>query len=730
MAPQIDYLVYSADLPTAISLRSDLGQRQLPRWLTPVGSSTGLTYLYRYTLAKNPNYLNLQVNRYARLPVGDVAVRALKPEDIEQYQEIRKQLADKNWQEVAQALKPLVERHPRVAPMRYNLACALAQLGELDAAMEQLTEAVASGWSDATHTQNDADLAPLADRDDFKSLLDEMRRRPIQVQPSLAFSAATSWSLLGEPAAAGEGDRYLLSSVLAVTSGRGLSVAESVAALRRSAESDGTRPGGTIYFCRSGDKARSGPREPYFDSAVKQLAALGVKAEVLDAPLPRGKHDVQGVVAGVANVNWKATQSEIRPGAFCDHLTSLAGVLTEGGGQTPLTEWLRSGAAGSSGTVTEPYNLPAKFPSAFLHVHYAEGCSLAEAFYQSVAGPYQQLLVGDPLCQPWARIPEVQLEGFEPGQVVGEIITLEPKVVGRPAESIDRMEVFLGGRRVASGQLGQKFRIDTREHPDGWHEIRIVAVAGDPIATQGGTVLPLIFANGQRIIEHELPEEERWRWDQPYPVTLASSGADRILLVHHDRVVATIEGDTGTLELDLARLGPGTVTLQAVAVEDGTPPKLVHGEPWTVVAIPPRPRPPIVHRQPDTWKPGLLLSVNDGRPPAVVDDLRPGDWLENLKLPENAAFVLSGRFEIEATELYQFQWRGDADVRVEVDGQVLGQTEANTWAYAPIALREGFHEVLIHGTATKNPKLTVRFGRSGTRSLDQGRFICQPDTDE
>ena len=40
-----------------------------------------------------------------------------------------------------------------------------------------------------------------------------------------------------------------------------------------------------------------------------------------------------------------------------------------------------------------------------IQVHYARGCSLAEAFYQSVYAPYQLMIVGDPLCRPWANIP-------------------------------------------------------------------------------------------------------------------------------------------------------------------------------------------------------------------------------------------------------------------------------------------------------------------------------------
>jgi len=119
-------------------------------------------------------------------------------------------------------------------------------------------------------------------------------------------------------------------------------------------------------------------------------------------------------MVGKSDFNWPASGSTILPGAICEHLTSLGGVMVENGGQTPLSEFIRNGAAGASGTVTEPYAIQAKFPDPFLHVHYVKGCTLAEAFYQSVRGPYQLLIVGDPLCRPWARIPQVTSRASSP----------------------------------------------------------------------------------------------------------------------------------------------------------------------------------------------------------------------------------------------------------------------------------------------------------------------------
>ncbi len=95
---------------------------------------------------------------------------------------------------------------------------------------------------------------------------------------------------------------------------------------------------------------------------------------------------------GSASFAWIASGSKLVPGAIAENLTSLNGKM-DGVGQTKLTEYLAHGAAGSSGAVEEPYSLQQKFPLPFIHETYARGATLAEAFYQSVLGPYQLLIV-------------------------------------------------------------------------------------------------------------------------------------------------------------------------------------------------------------------------------------------------------------------------------------------------------------------------------------------------
>ncbi len=125
-----------------------------------------------------------------------------------------------------------------------------------------------------------------------------------------------------------------------------------------------------------------------------------------------------GATLGISDVSWPATKSTILPGAIVENLTSLGGAM-EVPAQTKLTEFLRYGAAASSGTVTEPFTIPQKFPHAMIHAYYAAGLTVAEAYYSSISGPYQLLIAGDPLCAPFAKPPRFTLGGVTEGMQIG-----------------------------------------------------------------------------------------------------------------------------------------------------------------------------------------------------------------------------------------------------------------------------------------------------------------------
>ncbi len=303
----------------------------------------------------------------------------------------------------------MIKSKPGNPATLYAHACVLAELGRKSDALAELTKAVDNGFIDAEKAAGEAHFKSIAGQDEFKAILARMKKaaasrpadKPSDPCGAMAFDANAAWNAQGEIVPSGNGEKYILSTLLAWTSGRGNSVSEALDCLRRAAAADGQTPTGTVYF-QVNDDVRSRTRVWGFDAAIKALKGMGVAAEREGPGLPDKKH-VAGMVAGVSDFNFAATGSTFDAGAIAEHLTSFGGMLDEGCGQTAMTEWIRCGAAGTSGTVTEPFAIQNKFPLPAIQVHYAHGCSLAEAFYLSVMGPYQLLIMGDPLCKPWRR---------------------------------------------------------------------------------------------------------------------------------------------------------------------------------------------------------------------------------------------------------------------------------------------------------------------------------------
>jgi Tetratricopeptide repeat len=719
---QIDCITYSSDLPYAVDVRSDLGSRKVFRVLTPTASINGLTYLYEPVLAKDVNYLRLDSNRYMRRRLSGRKRETITSDEMIQYGEATRFIRRKKWADAVPILRKLANKHPDRDGLHYNLACCLARTGKADDAIAALRKAVGAGWSDSAHAGKDADLAPLRKHKEFAALLKAMdgkRKETFDVQPTLAFHNSDRWNERGEKVTDG-GRRYLLSTMLAFTGGRGTSVAESVASLRRAASADFTQPSGTIYFLVNGD-IRSRTREGAFLSAVAQLKRLGVKAEILKGVLPRGKNDVMGAMIGTASFNWPSSKSTISPGAICEHLTSFGGVMRERAGQTPLTEFLRHGAAASSGTVTEPYAIQAKFPFAFLHVHYARGCSLAEAFYQSVAGPYQLLIVGDPLCQPWGKRSMLAVTGLKAGATVsGEIkISATAKDANGAELKTGRLELFIDGRRVTSVGLKEHMTVDTRALSDGYHEARIVAVRGDAVATQSRVLLPFTVNNQGRRATLTASATGNVPWDKPIRLRMVAKNAKSIAVIHNGRLLKRIDGDAGDVTLSTLEVGPGPVRIFAIAMIDG---QSVSSPPIEVAVVPPTAMKPLAKPQ-KTRREGLLLTIGEGKS-TVIESTRDRQWLAKSGIKPGQTFKLSGEFSAERDGVYQFQLRGNCGVEVTIDGRKLHPPDSppSAWEFLPVHLQRGTHRTQLRGTAAKTPQLEIRFGDRGAQSLDGKRF--------
>jgi hypothetical protein len=390
--------------------------------------------------------------------------------------------------------------------------------------------------------------------------------------PSRGFRGNRLYDPRGEVVAK-NGYRYFLSTMLGVTAGRGNTVGEVLSYLHRSADADETHPKGTIYFVRNSD-IRSKVREEYFSPVMQELKKLGVAAEILEGTVPLRRNDVQGAVIGTANFDWQASGSTILPGAICEHLTSFGGAMTPDATQTPLSEFLRYGAAGASGTVAEPVlitvpkSIPYKFPLPTIQLHYARGCTLAEAFYQSVYAPYQLLIVGDPLCRPWAEIPQVSVAGIQANDVVHGRLTLTPTALPI-GDLISRFALCVDGRCVGECLPGGMLSLDTLNFSDGYHELRAVAFGPEPIESSGRTILPFSVNNHGRKIEASLENKGPLKLDASAVLVAKSPGSTGIVVLQNSRIVGQISGEEGRIEIPVKSLGDGPVELHVIALGDG-----------------------------------------------------------------------------------------------------------------------------------------------------------------
>jgi hypothetical protein len=400
-------------------------------------------------------------------------------------------------------------------------------------------------------------------KDGYKKLRDKIDDSSVG---SHAFRGWYGWGPKGEVNEVG-GMRYMLSTVLGVTFGRGNTVGEVVEYLQRGATADGKFPPGTIYFMDSGSgpaAVRSWTRKPGFPMAVEQLKKLRVAAQIEKGDIPLRKNDVQGLLAGIADFNWKASGSTIRPGAICENLTSYGAIFDRTASQTPATEFLRNGAAGTSGTVVEPFSIQNKFPHAMIQVHYARGSSLAEAFYQAVYAPYQLLVLGDPLCQPWANIPQVSVQGAAAGDVLKGKVTLRPSARMLRGGTADRFELFVDGVRLKKCGAGETLELDTTQFSDGFHDVRVVGIEKSVIQAQGTLTLLVTFDNYGKTISFETEPKKTVGGGRPIKLVAKSPGAVGVAFYRNREIVAKFAGEAGETTVDSKIFGEGPVTLQAI----------------------------------------------------------------------------------------------------------------------------------------------------------------------
>jgi len=227
--------------------------------------------------------------------------------------------------------------------------------------------------------------------------------------------------------------------------------------------------------------------------------------------------------------------------------------------------------------VTEPFTLPEKFPAARIHTHYFNGATLAEAFWQSVRWPWQLLTLGDPLTQPYARIPVVTIAAPSAGATLSGTVSIEASA-DRPSGVVESdLDLVIDGRLIRIGDPDEPvaanvttggFSLDTTTLTDGWHEIRVVAYGADAIRTQGFATLEVLVNNGGGGVAFSGPATGQFGSNLSLNATPTNlTGVDRIETRSLGRVLATLQAGGGTVAIPADALSDlGGNRLFAVAV--------------------------------------------------------------------------------------------------------------------------------------------------------------------
>ena len=401
--------------------------------------------------------------------------------------------------------------------------------------------------------------------------------------PTRAFKARHLWLPSGESTTERDkGQAYFLSTMLGVTIEHGNSVAEVIDYLTRASVADASHPDGTFYFLENSN-VRSKTRHGCYQDIVDQLVAEGAKAQVQKSTGPENNPDTLGIMAGTATFDIDPSKVSIIPGAICEHFTSYGGDFSLAS-QTKLSAWLRAGAAGSSGTVSEPFAIQAKFPLPVMQLHYRRGVSLGEAFYQSITGPYQLLIVGDALCQPWAKPPKVEVTSLGSGQTVRGTVPITVQVTPQPGTEVELCEIYIDGRLMGVFPPQIPFPLPSAKLAVGRHELRVVASTNDDIASRGRAIIPFYVAESPAIDQTDPAQEPVGSVERGSgsPVKLEVSPQPQVpsgstlrvrvtgpadspgfAILQNFRKVGYVQGSNGEVEIDTKLLGDGPVRLVA-----------------------------------------------------------------------------------------------------------------------------------------------------------------------
>ncbi len=704
-----DAILYSADFPYRVYIEKTVRAAGLRyhKYVGIAASLSGLTWFANLVAAGRADFIAPFANGYYRRELGleGRVARAMTPQDKKQRSRARALVRGKRYQKALEILEPLLTAYSGYWELHLLRARALAGLGRTHAALMSLEKLPGLGYRKTLALRNLPEFESLHHDPAFMQLLARMDDAQRRFETPIAFSRARHWSRTGLPNGK-DFDRYYLSALLAYTGQRGNSLPEIRALLQRSAQADGSHPEGTVYLMEN-ENVRTETRQPWYAVTCARLAALNRKCEILtrgqngeDGVIPFRRNDIIGLVTGYRHLPWKRHHSTMLPGAIAEALTSYGGDF-DNPSQSKLSVFLRHGASGSSGAVTEPYAIPQKFPLPLMHYYYALGFSLGEAWYQAVASPYQTLLVGDPLTRPFAGTPDFEVDcPPQPwrGRVVLHFRTDEP-------DQVAHYQLWIDGQPLEI--TGNTLHVDTTRFADGVHEVLFTAVGTPPLESRTTRRYWIRFEN-QGLAPGLEADREAIEWDERFQLRGQARPNARVEVRHGSRVLHVTRADEQGrwhASLPANRLGLGYTELQIVTRRDD---QEAYSNPLKVVVNPPRLEPAVTLGIPE-GKSGMALTLEyvDAAPQSKrVEylDGHLGRYLETGRQVKKAR--ISGYFKVENPGFQQLTQAGCSLRAITIDTRPK-RFQGN---YLALWLQRGWHHLEAEVTPECLERLTLILG--------------------
>jgi hypothetical protein len=291
---------------------------------------------------------------------------------------------------------------------------------------------------------------------------------------------------------------------------------------------------------------------------------------------------------------------------------------------------------------------------------------------------------------------------------------------------VGRFEVYLDGKRfravVPTGPTC-RFRLNFAKATDGYHELRIVAVSAGPMQAESSSIVGFTVNNHGKQIAVSCPKKT-CRWGETISLQAGLAGAKRIEIRQNDRMLACADAASLTVEIDSRRLGMGPVRLFAVAVlaPDKAEAGRVVSRPVELQIEPPEKLSAIQVPKSARFAPGLRITPAGGKAVFVKDLSDVFAAEKQAKVGKGKAFTARAHFDVAADGLYQFQIHLPGAVSLQVDSRRIPVLGGAGWRFVPVHLAKGTHRFALSARPTGRPRLDLRFGLRGARTVDGKRF--------